>query len=63
VSLCGVQVAVTEGCKHLGFVCLAWNKLALKFYRTLKAVDKTETEQWHLFRLNEDDLQRLAVHN
>ena len=60
--LCTVmQVAVKGGCQRLAFVVLRWNELALKFYRKLNAVDKTETEHWHLFHVTDEDLQQLAV--
>jgi len=52
---------VKEGCRRLAFVVLSWNELALKFYRKLNAVDRTETGHWHLFHVVNDDLQRLAV--
>lgn len=54
-------IALKEGCKRLDFVVLSWNELALKFYKSLEAVDKTATEQWHLFRFREDHLKQLAV--
>lgn len=53
--------AVKDGCKQLDFTVLSWNESALKFYKSLKAVDKTVTEQWHLFRVSEECLKQLAV--
>jgi len=56
-----MQVAVSEGCQRLAFVVLSWNELALRFYRKLNAVDKTDTEQWHLFHVSDEDLRQLAA--
>jgi len=54
-------MAVREGCRRLAFVVLSWNELALQFYRhKLNAVDKTLTEDWHLFHVAEQQLQQLA---
>jgi len=57
-----VQISVSEGCKRLSFVVLSWNELALSFYRKLmKAVDKTETENWHMLLVGEAHLKQLAT--
>jgi len=54
------KIAVEEGCKRIDFTVLSWNKSAIQFYQKLNAIDLTETEQWHFFRLNDQAIKQLA---
>jgi diamine N-acetyltransferase len=57
------QIAVDNRCRRLELSCLAWNKPTIDWYARRGIVDVTEQEQWHLFRLDSDGLQRLAAAN
>ncbi|XP_075145375.1 thialysine N-epsilon-acetyltransferase-like [Haematobia irritans] len=46
-------------CKRVDFHVLSWNP-ASKFYKNLGAVDLTEAEQWHFYRLQEKQIDILA---
>lgn len=47
------------GCKRVDFHVLSWNP-ATKFYKKLGAVDLTEAEEWHFFRMQEKEIKNLA---
>ncbi|XP_075164998.1 thialysine N-epsilon-acetyltransferase-like [Haematobia irritans] len=46
-------------CKNLDFHVLSWNP-ASKIYKNLGAIDLTEAEQWHFYRLPEKKVDILA---
>ncbi|XP_061387629.1 thialysine N-epsilon-acetyltransferase [Musca vetustissima] len=46
-------------CKRVDFHVLSWNP-ASKFYQKLGAIDLTEVEQWHMYRLHEEQLDTLS---
>lgn len=46
-------------CKRVDFHVLAWNP-ASKFYKKLGAVDLTEAEEWHFYRLHEKEIENLV---
>lgn len=46
-------------CKRVDFHVLSWNP-ASSFYKKLGAIDLTEAEQWHFYRLQENQLEKLA---
>ncbi|OXU26172.1 hypothetical protein TSAR_009930 [Trichomalopsis sarcophagae] len=48
-----------EKCQYLDFSVLSWNP-AQNFYKAKGAVDLTEVEGWHMYRLNQESLQNLA---
>ncbi|XP_073825137.1 thialysine N-epsilon-acetyltransferase [Musca autumnalis] len=47
------------GCKRVDFHVLSWNP-ASKFYQKMGATDLTEAEQWHFYRLQEQQLDILS---
>jgi GNAT superfamily N-acetyltransferase len=51
------QLAKERGCARLEWSVLDWNRPAIEFYRKLGAVP---LEQWMIFRLTGDALDRLA---
>uniref|UniRef100_A0A182Q4L8 N-acetyltransferase domain-containing protein n=1 Tax=Anopheles farauti TaxID=69004 RepID=A0A182Q4L8_9DIPT len=46
-------------CSRLDFHVLNWNP-ATKFYRRMGAVDLTEAESWHFYRMQKDAIDRLV---
>ncbi|MEX2570687.1 MAG: GNAT family N-acetyltransferase [Gemmatimonadota bacterium] len=50
--------AVRHGCGRMDWVVLDWNELAIDFYERLGATRLTE---WHTYRLNADQLARIAA--
>lgn len=50
-------LAVERGCGRLDWWVLDWNQDAIRFYRSLGAVPKDE---WTVYRLTGDALQRMA---
>lgn len=51
------KIAVSEGCGRLEWVCLDWNQPGIDFYRALGA---QPMEDWTLYRLAGDTLQKMA---
>ncbi|XP_049287276.1 thialysine N-epsilon-acetyltransferase [Anopheles funestus] len=49
-------------CSRLDFHVLSWNP-ATTFYRRMGAVDLTEAESWHFYRLQKDAIGKLARNN
>lgn len=47
------------GCQRLDFHVLGWNP-ARKFYNRMGAVDLTESEEWHFYRLHGEKIEKLA---
>ncbi|XP_011196845.1 thialysine N-epsilon-acetyltransferase [Zeugodacus cucurbitae] len=47
------------GCLRLDFHVLGWNP-ARKFYNRMGAVDMTESEEWLYYRLNAEQIEKLA---
>lgn len=54
------QVAVSVGCRRLELCCVAWNKLAVDWFCHRDIADVTESELWHMFRLDGAALRHLA---
>jgi GNAT superfamily N-acetyltransferase len=52
------RLAVERGCVRLEWSVLNWNEPAIAFYRGLKA---QAMDQWTVYRLVGDDLERLAA--
>ncbi|XP_064554849.1 thialysine N-epsilon-acetyltransferase [Drosophila montana] len=52
-------IAVKLGCRRLDFHVLSWNP-AREFYDQLGATNLTETENWHLYRVEQQQLGKLA---
>lgn len=50
-------IAVERGCGRFEWCCLDWNQPSIDFYRSLGAVPM---EEWTIYRLAGDALQRLA---
>ncbi|XP_017478867.1 PREDICTED: diamine acetyltransferase 2 [Rhagoletis zephyria] len=46
-------------CQRLDFHVLGWNP-ARKFYDRMGAIDLTETEEWHFYRVNAEQIEKLA---
>ncbi|XP_065354478.1 thialysine N-epsilon-acetyltransferase-like [Calliphora vicina] len=56
---CEVAAKANEfKCKRLDFHVLASNP-ATKFYKKLGAIDLTESEEWHYYRLNNEKIEKL----
>lgn len=51
------KIAVERDCARFEWVVLTWNEMALGFYEKIGA---ERMEEWRLFRLSGDALQRLA---
>lgn len=51
------RLAVERGCGRIDWTVLDWNEPALRFYRALGAVP---LDDWTLYRLSGDALQRVA---
>jgi GNAT superfamily N-acetyltransferase len=51
------RLAVERGCGRIDWTVLNWNEPALRFYRALGAVP---LDDWTLYRLSGDALQRVA---
>ncbi|CAG2110685.1 unnamed protein product [Medioppia subpectinata] len=49
-----------EGCARLEWNCLDWNHSSIEFYKKLKAVDLTEADGWHCFRLTAHQCSQLV---
>jgi len=54
------QTAVKENCQRINFQVLDWNKPSIDFYKSLGAVDLTNDEGWHCFRLWRPQIEQLA---
>ncbi|XP_041037712.1 thialysine N-epsilon-acetyltransferase-like, partial [Carcharodon carcharias] len=54
------EIALQNKCTRLNFVVLNENKPSIDFYLTKGAVDLTDSEGWHLFRFDQEQMQRLA---
>ncbi len=52
-----VGIARERGCRRMEWSALDWNAPAIGFYRSLGA---QSLDEWLLFRLNEDDINRLS---
>ena len=55
-----VQIAVADGCIRFNFAVLAWNQSSIDYYKRLGAVNMSELEQWHSWRIFADDMKLLA---
>jgi len=51
------KIAMERGCGRMEWAVLDWNEPAIKFYRTLGA---TPMDEWTVFRLTRDGIERLA---
>lgn len=51
------QIALERGCGRLEWVCLDWNKPSIDFYLSLGA---KPMDEWTIYRLAGDTLQRMA---
>lgn len=52
-------LAVKLGCRRLDFHVLGWNP-ARQFYQRMGAIDLTESEEWHFYRVEQKQLEKLA---
>lgn len=59
-SYISLQKAADNGCARLDFVVLNWNP-AQDFYKRKGAIDITEQDDWHHYRLDETALKNLAT--
>lgn len=53
------SLAVKLGCHRLDFHVLGWNP-AREFYQRMGAIDLTESEEWHFYRVEQKQLEKLA---
>lgn len=51
--------AVETGCAYVEFSVLAWNP-ARSFYERMGSINFTELEQWHYYRLNKEEMHKVA---
>jgi GNAT superfamily N-acetyltransferase len=51
------KIAMERGCGRMEWAVLDWNEPAIKFYRALGA---TPMDEWTVFRLTRDGIERLA---
>jgi len=54
------RVALDRGCARLELAVLEWNRPSIEFYEKL---DATALDEWRLFRIDGDALERLARGN
>lgn len=55
-----VNEAHRRGCGRMEWAVLAWNQLAIDFYKRLGA---THMDNWHLYRLVRSDMERILSHH
>uniref|UniRef100_A0A8W8IS60 N-acetyltransferase domain-containing protein n=1 Tax=Magallana gigas TaxID=29159 RepID=A0A8W8IS60_MAGGI len=58
-SVC--KVADLQNCGRVQFIVRDSNKSAMKFYKHQGAIDLTEVQEWHLFRLTSDAIEKVAA--
>lgn len=51
------KIAWERGCKRMEWSCLDWNEPSIKFYKGLGAVPMSG---WTVYRLTDDNIQKLA---
>ena len=44
-------------CARMDWACLQYNSSAVEFYKRKGAIDLTEKEKWHLFRMTMPELE------
>ncbi|XP_078701402.1 diamine acetyltransferase 1-like isoform X2 [Branchiostoma floridae x Branchiostoma belcheri] len=54
------KIGVENNCNKMQWVCLNWNDIAVKFYKKHGGKDVTVEENWHLFRMDRDQLTAFA---
>ena len=54
------RIAVDRGCGRIEWSVLDWNETAIRFYRSLGA---RPMDEWTVFRLTGDAIQRLAIND
>lgn len=54
------EEAITNKCCRIDFYVLDWNKSSIEFYHKKGAIDLTQTQGWHYFRLNRESIEKLA---
>lgn len=52
------KIAQETHSKRMDFHCLSWNP-AVRFYKSLGAINLTSTEKWQMFRLDSECLDKL----
>ena len=50
-----MQIALTEGCQRLEWVCLNWNEPSIRFYQGLGA---TPLKEWTTWRMTSEDMKQ-----
>ncbi|XP_065924224.1 thialysine N-epsilon-acetyltransferase isoform X2 [Magallana gigas] len=60
-SVC--KIAVEKKCARVQFSVLGGNKPSIDYYKRRGAIDMTEVEDWHLFRLTGSALEKLAANS
>lgn len=56
-----LQVAALQKCARVQFTVRDSNKSAINFYKHQGAIDVTEVQEWHLFRLISDAIEKVAA--
>lgn len=54
------NVAVARKCSRMDWVCVGWNKNSIEFYKSKGAVNMTDKDDWKLFRLSGESLERFV---
>ncbi|KAL7637281.1 UNVERIFIED_CONTAM: hypothetical protein RMT77_012016 [Armadillidium vulgare] len=55
-----VKAGLEKGCCRTDFTVLAWNTPSIEFYLKKGAYDLTTKEEWHLFRMNKDEMNKFC---
>ncbi|CAD5124067.1 unnamed protein product [Dimorphilus gyrociliatus] len=54
------SIAVSEDCCRIHFAALEWNKNATNWYKKVGGIDLTDFEEWHLFRIGREALEKYS---
>ncbi|XP_071955438.1 thialysine N-epsilon-acetyltransferase-like [Antedon mediterranea] len=54
------KIGVEKGCHSMEWTTLPDNDIAVGFYKSLGAINKTETEKWHSYYLPKDVFMKIA---
>ncbi|XP_019616261.1 PREDICTED: diamine acetyltransferase 2-like [Branchiostoma belcheri] len=55
------EIGVENDCNRMQWVVLNWNQAAIDFYKKHDSIDLTSDENWHLFRMEREELRKFAV--
>ena len=55
-----MRFAERHSCHRVEWNCLDWNQNSISFYKKFGAIDLTEKEGWHTFRLERQQINKLS---